>query len=133
MILKKRDQTRPLCRCSRSLELQRTSLEENTLLGLKSFPVSLSFACLELKVFGILVITTLRRFDLKLSQSHATVRLGLFLHRPEELDVVITASVGHLLHLSLSYLELGLRLLQSESETIFPRSYRRRNPPCFGR
>lgn len=57
-------QENPLCRYFRSLKLQRTSLEENTLLGLKSLPVSLSFACLELDVFGILVVTTLRRFDL---------------------------------------------------------------------
>jgi hypothetical protein len=61
-----------------SLELQSTSLAQDTPLGLNSFPASLSFARLELEVFGILVVTALHRLSSKLGQSNTIVSLGPF-------------------------------------------------------
>jgi len=47
--------------------LPKRSLEQEPPLGLDSFPMSLSLACLKTKVCSVLVFTTLRRFNLELS------------------------------------------------------------------
>jgi hypothetical protein len=98
-----RDQTNQHCQYPCHLELQSINLEQNTPLGLNSFPVSLSLASLELQVLHIVIVTALCHLTLRLRQSNATVSLSPLQDLPDVFDIVFAAVMVHLLHLGLGH------------------------------